>query len=56
MTERSLVFSCVDCSKTADAKCHQCGGPWCKECSEAMKSPRYSEHHPCHTCRNGDDW
>lgn len=45
---------CVDFSKDADTKCHQCGGPWCGECKAAMKGRH--EHHPCHTCRNGDDW
>lgn len=45
---------CVDCSKDADTTCHECGGPWCGECREGMKGRH--EHHPCHTCRNGDDW
>lgn len=48
-------LTCVDCSKKADAKCHECGGPWCRECSEFMKSPVNSHHYPCHTCRNRSD-
>lgn len=54
----TLIFQCVDCDKDADLKCFRCGGPWCKECKEAMKAdPRYAvDYYPCHTCRNSPDW
>ena len=52
---KARTTMCVDCSKQADTSCHQCGGPWCSDCSDAMKG-RFGSHNPCHTCRQGDDW